>query len=292
MMQVTLRRFREIARLGSIRAAADQLCVTPSALSRDLANLEQQLGVAMFDRHARGMVLTPAGEIYLNHARDVLLGVDRMQSELEALLNLRRGKVSVLSVEGFATDFLTSAIVDFRATHPDLIFNVQIAETDAVVAGVVHGDAHIGLAFNPQPKSGLRFAHRLKSPLLAVMAPDHAMASAKRLLLSQLSQQKLALPDVSFGVRRLIDLQCRIGKVCLEPVLESNSLAVLRGFARHGGGITLLSHMSIQTELRAGQLVGIPVDDKLLRQGCIDVCVLADRSLPLGAAAFLDHLRG
>lgn len=290
MPQITLRRFQEIVRCGSVRAAAERLNVTPSALSREVAKTEEELGVALFERQPRGMVMTPAGEIYLNHARDVLLGVERMRSELEALQGLRRGKISLLSVEGYAPDFLAHAIVRFQERHPGLVFSLRITGTNEVIAGIASGEADIGLAFNLEPAKGIRSMLRLQAPLLAVMTPSHPLASARRLTLADLAQERLALPDASFGVRRLIDMQTHIANVRLEPVLETNSLAVLRGFARHEGGVTLLSRMSTQTELQAGQLVGIPLSDQFLKEGNIDICVLADRKLPVAAAEFLKHL--
>lgn len=290
MSNTTLVRFQEVARTGSIRAAANRLFVTPSALSRELHRLEEELGVELFERRARGMALTPAGKIYLNHVRDVLNGVERMRSELDALQNLLRGHVDLMSVEGYASDFLAPAIAQFQDGHPDITFSLRITAASAIVTGVASGETDIGLVFNLRPSDELRSVLHLHVPLLAVMAPNHPLARRKSLSLAQLAQQRLAVPDTSFGVRRLIDLQSQMSKIRLTPALEANSLAVLRGFARNGGGVTLLSRMSIRHELAAGQLVGIPLSDPLLTQGGIDVCVLARRTLPVAASAFLDHL--
>ncbi|MGD9943336.1 MAG: LysR family transcriptional regulator [Burkholderiaceae bacterium] len=290
MLHTSLLRFQEVARTGSIRAAADRLYVTPSALSRELQKLEQDLGVELFERRARGVVLTAAGKIYLNHVRDVLNGVERMRSELDALQNLLRGHVTLLSVEGYASDFLAPVIAQFQDDYPNIRFSMRITAATAVVAGIASGEADIGLVFNLQPNEELRSVLHLHVPLLAVMAPGHPLARRKSLSLAQLVQQRLALPDTSFGVRRLIDLQSHLSKIHLTPALEANSLAVLRGFVRNGGGITLLSRMSIRHELAAGQLVAVPLDDALLVQGGIDVCVLDRRKLPVAASAFLEHL--
>ena len=78
ILQTSLLRYLEVAQSGSIRAAAERLFVTPSALSRELQKLEEDLGVTLFERRARGMVLTAAGKVYLNHVRDALNGIERM----------------------------------------------------------------------------------------------------------------------------------------------------------------------------------------------------------------------
>ncbi|WP_423460368.1 LysR family transcriptional regulator [Ottowia sp. VDI28] len=290
ILQTSLLRFQEVARCGSIRAAAERLFVTPSALSRELQKLEDDLGVVLFERRARGMVLTAAGKIYLNHVRDSLNGIERMRSELDALQNLHRGHVSILSVEGYASDFLAPSIAQFQDDYPNITFALRITGASAVVSGIANGEADIGLVFNLQPSEDMHSVLHLHVPLLAVMAPGHPLARRKSLTLSQLASQRLALPDTSFGMRRLIDLQSQMSKVRLAPALEANSLAVLRAFARTGGGITMLSRMSIRDDLVTRQLVGVPLDDSLLSQSGIDVCTLTHRKLPLAAAAFLEHL--
>jgi DNA-binding transcriptional LysR family regulator len=290
MLQTSLLRFQEVARSGSIRAAAERLFVTPSALSRELQKLEEDLGAALFERRSRGMVLTAAGKIYLNHVRDVLNGVERMRSELDALQNLHRGHVSMLSVEGYASDFLAPSIAQFQDRYPNITFSLHITSASAVTAGISGGEADIGLVFSLEPTEEMHSVLHLHVPLLAVMAPTHPLARKKSLTLSQLATQRLALPDTTFGVRRLIDLQSHMSKVNLAPALEANSLAVLRGFVRNGGGIALLSRMSVRNELARKQLVAVPLDDPLLCQGGIDVCVLSRRKLPVAAAAFLEHL--
>lgn len=292
MLQTSLRRFQEVVRCGSIRAAADRLFVTPSALSRELQKLEEELGVSLFERRSRGMALTAEGKVYLNHVRDVLNGEARMRSELDALQNLHRGQVQLLTVEGYASDYLAPAVAQFQQRYPHIRFSLRITHAAAVVAGIASGEADIGLIFNFTPHEEMRSVLHLNVPLLAVMAPEHPLARRKSLSLEQLSGHRIALPDNSFGVRRMIDLQCNLSKVHLTPVLEANSLAVLRSFARNGGGVTLLSQMSVRSELKHDELVAVPLDEPLLCQGGVDVCVLAERKLPVAAMAFLDHLTG
>ena len=145
IQQSSLLRFQAIASSGSIRAAAGRLFITPSALSRELQRLEEDLGTTLFERKARGMVLTAAGKIYLSHVRDALNDIERMRSELDALQNLHRGHVSLLSVEGYASDFLAPAIAQFQNRYPNITFNLRITGTNSVVSGISSCEADIGL---------------------------------------------------------------------------------------------------------------------------------------------------
>src|SRR5487761_2048290 len=101
-----LRYFTETLRLGSIRRASEVLHVTPSAISRQIALLEQNFGAPLFERHALGMRLTAAGEVFARQAHSTLRDFDRLRSDLDDLQNLRRGVVRISSMEGAVSGLL------------------------------------------------------------------------------------------------------------------------------------------------------------------------------------------
>ena len=90
-----LRYFYEVARSGSIREASSRLSVTPSSVSRQIQNLEHEVRMPLFERRARGMSLTSAGELYMAYARSVLAELDRLHSDIDDLRGLRRGRVRI-----------------------------------------------------------------------------------------------------------------------------------------------------------------------------------------------------
>ena len=98
-----LRYFLETARLGSIRQAAERLYVAPSAVSRQIALLEQRYGMPLFERHAAGMRLTLAGEVFARQAHATIRDFERLRSEIDDLQQLRRGIVRIISVAIVAT---------------------------------------------------------------------------------------------------------------------------------------------------------------------------------------------
>ena len=124
MTNVSLRYFAAVARHGSIREAAEELHVAQSALSRQIQKLEQDFGVPLFQRHARGVELTSAGEIFLRHARSSLRQTERVRSELDALKGLRRGTINLQAIESLVPGVLPQAILRFSARHPGITFEV------------------------------------------------------------------------------------------------------------------------------------------------------------------------
>jgi len=256
-----------------------------------MRNLEEELGLPLFERHARGVVPTSAGELYAQYAREALLDQERISSEIDDLKGLRRGHVRVCSVEGVVANGLTLAIATFRKRFSGVTISLDITGTASVVTSVRNGDVDIGIAFTSDPDPDVQRALRLKDPLFAIMSPDHPAARHRRLSLRDTLDHPIAIPRKQFGIRTLLETRCRTAQLTMNPTLETNSIEALRGFARSGCGITYLPRLSVKREIEAGQIVAIPMTDRDLQQATVDVCILKGRTLPTAAAGFLHHLQ-
>ncbi len=290
MSLVQIRYFLEVARSGSIREAGERLNIAASALSRQIQNIEQEFGMPLFERKARGMELTPAGEIYARYARTMSLETDRVRSEIEELRGIKRGIVKVHSVEGVIADVMTNAIAQFRAMHPGVRFRLTACGTDDVITAVREGLTDIGVSFNAQPDADVHFVRRVPDPLVAVVHPSHVLASRDKIAFPSILAHAVAIPETGFGIRRLIDDACRVNGVSLSPALETNSIESLRGFARSGAGVTILPSTSSRNELKYGGVVLIPFADAPLRSATMDLSILAHRKLPMAVNAFMSVL--
>ena len=100
MRFLTLRYFNEVARLGSIRKAADRLHVAPSAVSRQIAQLEHEVDAILFERSKGGVQLTVAGEVLARHSHGIFRDLDRARTGIDELRGLRRGEVNLWVIEG------------------------------------------------------------------------------------------------------------------------------------------------------------------------------------------------
>ena len=290
MASAQLRYFDEVVRAGSIRIAAERLHVAPSAVSRQIRNIEEELGMPLFERHARGVVLTSAGEIYARYARAALLDDERIHAEIDDLKGLRRGHIRICSVEGVVADGLTQAIATFRQRFSGVTFHLAITGTQHVMTAVADGDTDIGIAFTSSPEPGITYAARFRDPLFAVVAPRHPLARARKLSLSEALAHPVAVPEKSFGIRTLIDARCRSARLTLRPTMVTNSIEALRGFARAGNGVTFLPRMTVKREIDFGLVTVVPLIDREMQQASVDVCVLEGRKLPTAVVEFLNHL--
>ena len=286
-----LRYFLEVARCGSIRVAAERLNVAPSAISRHVQNMEEELGTPLFERNARGVTLTQAGELYMQHARTVFMDRDRVRLEIDDLKGLRRGHIRISTIDGIVAGPLSDAVSSFRTIHPGVTIQLISTGTEFVTKSVRDGEADIGIAYHPAPVTGVSIAIRIMDPLLLIVSPTHPFARRNVVNFTEALQFPLALPEPTFGIRKLINSYCYSARIILKPHLETNSIEALRGFARSGAGVSMMHYLSINREVGLGLVRAIPFHEKELQQSWVEICTQEGRQLPTIVERFVDHLR-
>src|SRR6201992_1026468 len=139
----------EVARMGSIRKAAEHLNLTPSAMNRRIQDLEVEVGTPLFERRPRGVKLTTAGEMFVRYARSQIADAGRMKSQVEDLRGLRRGPVLIASSQALALAFLASRIAGFQKQHPKVTFDLRFTDHESALAALAAYDVDLALIFRP-----------------------------------------------------------------------------------------------------------------------------------------------
>jgi DNA-binding transcriptional LysR family regulator len=291
MIKASLRYFGAVVQHGSIRAAAEALHVAQSAVSRQLQSLEQELDVQLIERRARGIVPTPAGELLYRYWRDASFHVERLRSEIDALQGLRRGNVRIATVESLTTGLLPDAIDKFRAHHPGVTFEVMMSGSDGVAQAVRSGEAEMGFGLDLGSSPEFNVVYRVREPILAVMSPKHALATARTLSLSRLAGWPIALSLRRNGIRQLVEAAATAAGITIEPALETNSVELQHRFARTGQGIAFLPRLPCVQSIKSGLLAAVQISDPVLNSGTFDIITLAARKLPLAAEEFISIAR-
>lgn len=290
-MHNPLRYLVEVANCGSIRVAADNLHVAASAISRHIHNIEMDLGIELFERGPRGVTATPAGEIYIQYAQGVLFDSERLRFDIDQLKGLKRGHVRISTIDGVVSGHLSAAVSSFTKLYPGVTFSLTSMGTEMVTKAVRDGEADIGIAYQPTPDPDVAIIMRVPDPLLLIVARDHPLAQRSSIDFAEALGCPYALPESTFGIRRLINAYCRDQRISLAPTLETNSIEALRGFARSGAGVSMLHRLSISRDLALGAVVAIPFSDTQLQSSWVEACTRAARRLPPAVARFVEHLR-
>lgn len=292
MNATALRYFLEVVRTGSIADASTRLHVASSAISRQIAHLEADLGVDLFERRPRGMVPSYAGDLLARHAQRVFLEEEAIVTELKRLRGLATGRVRVAATEGFAMSLIPAAIRSFRDRHPGIRVELHADAPAAVTRMVREGEVDIGATFSFAPEPGVKALGEGRAPVLAVMGKDHPLADRSVLSLVELAREPMALPEKDTTVRQLFDIACGQAGVVIEPVLTSNYIAGLWAFAAEGGGITIASPFTVHSSGVGFPVVSIPIDSPTLDQRYFQIQTMLGRHLPEAVHAFATHLTG
>ena len=280
-----------VARLGSVRKAAEALFITPSALDRRVQDLEAELGTELFERHARGMRLTAAGELFLHHVRAQRADFERIHAEIEHLKGLRRGTVSIAASQALAFSTLPELIDRFRRINPGITFKVEICDRQAVVVALRAFEADLGLVYSVQPASDLTALIEVEQRLCAVMAEQHPLAAKETVRMRDCLSYPLAMPGAGLGARALLDGFFARSSLKPNVVLESNSFEMLRNFVRTNDAVSF--QIQVGTPLKRNQdgLTARLIDERVFPRQPLTVAQLKGRHLPQPAMRFLVALR-
>ena len=285
-----LRYLAEAVRGGTMRAASENLNVAPSSISRQIAQLEEELGVSLIERNRRRLKLTEAGEIALSYYREFTTHQEAFVSQMRDLKGLKGGTIRLAVGEALIGDLLLDVVQRFMAQYPDIRIFMRTAGTADVVAMVLEDEAHMGMVFQPEPEAKIRVRASSDQPLKVILRPSHPLAKRESLTLSDLVGERLGVPESSFRIRQVLGAAESSEHIFLRPVLISNSLLVLKEFARSGSGITVLPGIAAHGEVAAGILSAVPLDHPALLHTSASVITRLGRQLPVGAVRLLQKI--
>lgn len=277
--------------LGTVRAAADKLNVAPSAVSRQIALLEEELAAKLIERHRKGVKVTPAGEIVLQHYRESLAHQEDCLAKLSSLRGLHAGHISLAVGEGFVGDLMSEPLPAFNRRYPNLTVSVTMGGSNEVLSQVEQDQAHIGLLFHPPSHPNIRTQVAQRRSLCLVVAPDHPLLHLERpVTFEEAIAYPCALQEAHFGVRQLLAMAEFQQQIRLDPLVITNSIAVMKNFVRSKMGVTFLPAFVVAREVEDGLLKTIEIEHPILSSGEAHMITRLGRQLPQGPTALLQHL--
>jgi DNA-binding transcriptional LysR family regulator len=241
-----LRVLREVARRGSLAAAADVLSYTPSAVSQQIAALEREAGMRLVERRARGVVLTEAGETLVEHADEILGRLEAAEAALAELAALRRGHLRMASFATAAASVLPRAIDAFRARHPGVELTVGQANPTESVERLRAGRLDLALTVDlPEgPTEGVDVIHLFDDPVQIALHADHPLAAKPDLRLEDLAEETwIDVPRTAAG-GQVLTRACAAAGFVPRVRFESDDYAVIRNLVGAGTGVALLPDLA------------------------------------------------
>lgn len=280
--------FSTLVKSGSLSAAAREFNVTPSAVSKWLAQLESRLGVRLIARNTRRISLTQEGEIYLAEGRRILGEIDDLERTISSSQGAPMGLLKVQATLGFGRYFIAPAISKFAESYPDL--EIQLLLTDRP-ASLAEGDVDVSIRFGPPP-DGRVMARKIANHRRRVFAsPIYLEGRNRPVVPNDLTQHNCLIvrqDDVAYGQWHFTRAR-KVQTVKVRGTLSSNDGAAVLTWALQGHGVMMRSEWDAAPFVRSGQLE-VLLDDYALPAADIYAVYPQKQNLAAKVRVFVDFL--
>ena len=251
---------REVGRSGSLTSAAAALSFTTSAVSQQIAKLEQEMGVVLIERHPRGVVLTEAGHALLRYAEEIDRTVEAARAEMGEFAGLRRGQLRLGTFPTVGASLMPDVVLAFRARHPEVAVTVVSARRDGLLERLRRREIELTLLWDypwqPIDDPDLTLVRLMNDPTVLLVPRDHPAAELGSVRIDSLKDQEWVVRD-EHPVADVLSRVCRDAGFEPRIAFAANDYQETQGMVAAGLGIALAPRLAL-TALRP-DVVAVPL---------------------------------
>lgn len=287
---LTLHLFVAVCEEGSLVHAAERESIVPSAISKRLAALEEQIGLPLLTRSRGRFEPTPAGEVLLRQARDILGSMERAYAELDEFSTGVQGSVRVLASLSALAEFLADDVSSFLAAHQHVRVSLEEKVSAEIVRGVAEGAADFGVLWDANDLKGLQTGHYRSDHVHLVAHPSHPlMQDSGPVAFETVLGHDLIGIAPSLMERKLQRYAELAGRPLVQRIRVSGVDVACRLIAADLGA-ALLPREAVATHVMALGLATRPLSDAWARRRFV-LCMRSYDSLSMAAKLFVGHLQ-
>jgi DNA-binding transcriptional LysR family regulator len=244
-----LRLLKEVAYRGSLSSAAEALSYTQSAVSQQIAALELETGMALLERHPRGVSLTAAGQTLVGHAEGILARLEAADSALSEIKGLRGGHLRMASFPTAGATLMPVAIATFRSLHPDVELTLAEAEPEEIMPRLRAGELDLALLFEFSgeglPAQDMTRAELLEDPLYLALPQEHRLARRQRIRLEDLHADSWVQTSSASPCARHVVRSCHAAGFEPSVSFETDDYQTVQGLVAAGVGVALIPELAL-----------------------------------------------
>jgi DNA-binding transcriptional LysR family regulator len=244
-----LRVLKEVAYRGSFSSAAEALSYTQSAVSQQISALEAETGMALLERHPRGVSLTAAGQTLVGHAEGILARLDTAEAALAEIAGLRGGRLRMASFPTAGATLMPLAIATFRASYPDVELTLAEGEPEEIASRLRAGELDLALLFEFDDETpvaeGMTRSPLLEDHMYLALPREHPLAGKAKLRLADLQREAWVQTSQSSPCARHV-VRCAHA-AGFEPTVsfESDDYQTVQGLVAAGVGVALIPGLAL-----------------------------------------------
>ncbi|WP_019929592.1 LysR family transcriptional regulator [Nocardia sp. BMG111209] len=250
-----------VAEVGNFTRAAELLHLVQPSVTKQMAALERELGVALFDRTRHGVVLTDAGRVLVDRAERILHDLDRVRSEVIASRTALGGAVAVGLPESTAELLSEPLLAALRRAHPQIELRLVTGHTDLLRRGLHDGGLDIALLCNVSESPSLRIVPLLTERLWAVASAETGLRPDTPITLAELARHPLVTQEIGDPLRSLVDAAATGRSIVFTVAAQANSLSLLKKLVTRGHGWATLPGVALGDEAARAGLSAAPLRD-------------------------------
>jgi LysR family transcriptional regulator, regulator for metE and metH len=254
-----LRTFVTIVDLHSFTRAGRRLGLSQSAISQQIGTQERQLGVKLLVRAGTGVRPTPAGEILLHYARQILQKVDEAQRVLRAYEATGSGVLRIGAGGAACEHLLPSVLQSFHDAFPRVELRVVSGPSRSSIERLLAGDLDIAMLTLPVAESKLRLLELGRDELVVIAAPAHPWAARRRIEARELAGEPLLVYERRSSTYHIVERMLLEAGVFPRIVMEMDHLGAVSSMVRAGLGLAVVPHWAVSSDVNAGQLVALSI---------------------------------
>jgi DNA-binding transcriptional LysR family regulator len=254
--------FLAAAQTQNFRKAAELCLVAQSALSRQIAALENELEVELFTRRKKRVTLTPAGQEFSLYVRNAMEQLQEGQQFLTELRAGQRGTILIGCIESLATALLPSLFASFHQRYLHIRLKVRVNHTDELITLVEQGEVELGLILDPKQQSELLIVKELfRQPLHLLVSAQHPLVQSKipAVTLEQIITEPLLVLDETSRMGQITKRILAQRGLPIHPLVEIESVEGLKEMVRQGIGVTLTLPALIRPYQVGNDLILLPI---------------------------------
>ena len=283
-----LRLVAAIADCGSLTRAAVRIHLAPSSASHRLTQLEAALGMALFERHPRGLTPTPAGESLLRHTRQVFAQLEQMHADLAPYASGLHSQVTVFANTNAINCFLPEDLGDFLRDHPQVRVSLEEQPSPAIVRAVAAGQVEIGVVADEGNLAGLETLPYRRDRLVLIVPPAHPLAGEAAVAFARVLGEPFVCLHAGSAIHTfMMNHAAQLGGR-LDVRIQVRSFNAVCSMVAAGVGIGMVPRSAVGT---ADAVRLIEITDPWAPRD-LQLCVRSRSALPAAAQALLVHLAG
>ena len=283
-----LRSFIKVVDAGGLTRAAEQLAITQPAVTKQVAQLEAELGARLIIRRGRRLTVTPAGEVLYQYARRICTLVDDAVEAVRAVETPGHGQVRVGAVSTLGLTVLPAILARFAAHYPAMRVRVRMGEVDHNINGILNGEIDIALVTMPVTHPALVCLPLFRDPVVLAAAPNLARAWPQPLPLDMVGALDFISYQAPSRFRTFIDSALEQQGVIPRVLMEFNSQEAVRAMVLLGLGVAFMPRSVVDGDIAAGRLVEVRVENLPPLSRVASLLLPADGHPTPGIVAFAD----